>query len=193
MKPPSVNIARSTAKLTAVRSCWSETDLNRTQQFASRAARSIAVRVRFRAMTIDLIRLARHDTEQLAEVLHKMTPNVRRHSQSTKERSQMLWRRPAFVTANLPSRPVQQIQIIRSRHRQKSLVAATLTSLVNAGTSLTRALLQIDRSQMTGRSCCRCSSRRTGHSISHRRATSVLSHAFTTSGSARSSAMSVPA
>ena len=140
--------AATCSRRTAVR----VTPLNGTQKFSNRASSPVFVRAGFRAMAIDLIRLARHDAEQLAEVLHKMAPDVRRHAQSIKERSQMLWRRPAFVTANLPSRPVPQIQIIRRRHRQKSLVAATLASLVNAGPGLTRALLQIDRSQMSGRS-----------------------------------------
>ena len=49
-------------------------------------------------MSIDLIWLARHDTEQFAEVLHKMAPNVRRHAQTIKERSQMLRRRSALST-----------------------------------------------------------------------------------------------
>ena len=91
--------AATCSRRTAVR----VTPLNGTQKFSNRAPSPVFVRVRFRAMAIDLIRLAGHDTEQLAEVLHKMALDVRRHAQSIKERSQMLWRRPAFVTANLPS------------------------------------------------------------------------------------------
>jgi len=71
--------ARSTAGITAaeVAAHWSQTGLNRTQQFASRAAGSIEMRVRFRAMAIDLIRLACDDTEQFFEVFHKVAPDLR--------------------------------------------------------------------------------------------------------------------
>jgi len=62
---PAVLVARSTARFTAaeVVAQWFQATLNRTQQFASRAAGSIAVRVRFRTMPINLMWLASHNAE----------------------------------------------------------------------------------------------------------------------------------
>jgi len=114
------------------RSRCTQTALNGTQQFASRAAGSIAVRVRFRAMAIDLIRLASHDAEKFSKVRHKVAPDFRRHSESIEDRGQVLRRRSLLVTANLPCRPVQQTQIISNRHRQKTFVAATVPFVMTA-------------------------------------------------------------
>ena len=77
-------------------------------------------------MSIDLIRLPSHDAEKFSKVRHKVAPDFRRHSESIEDRGQMLRRRSLLVTANLPSRPVQQTQIISNRHWQKTFVAATL-------------------------------------------------------------------
>ena len=77
----------------------SQTALNRTQQFTSCTTGSIAVGVRFRAMAIELIRLARHDAEQFSEVIHKVAPDFRRHAESIENPRQGGWldyhRRPA--------------------------------------------------------------------------------------------------
>ena len=88
-------------------------------------------------MAINLSWLASHETEQFSETCHMVAPDFGRHSESIENRSQMLRSqmlrsRALLVASNLPSRPVQQTQIIGDRHRQKSLVAATLALSMTA-------------------------------------------------------------
>jgi len=133
------------------RSRCTQTGLNRTQQFASCTAGSIAMRVRFRAMAIDLIRLASQDAEKFSKVRHKVASDFRRHSESIEDRGQVLRRRSLLVTANLPCRPVQQTQIFSNRHRQKTFVAAMLALCMSAWPLFANPQLDVSSAQINRR------------------------------------------
>ena len=65
-------------------------------------------------MFVDSLRLTSHYAEQSAEILHKPTPDLRRDSQAIEQRSKLFRRRTALARSSLPSRPVQQGQVLRS-------------------------------------------------------------------------------
>ena len=124
------------------------------QQVPRFATSVVSAGVLLRTMLVNPLGLPGHDAEQAAEVLHQTAPSVDIDPQSLKQRSHMLRRRAARVAAStarslLTSRPVQKTQIVGSRHRQESLVAAANSLLVAVGTRPAGTLLQVHRCQMT--------------------------------------------
>ena len=128
--------------------------LSGRQQVPRFATSVVSAGVLLRTMLVNPRGLPGHDAEQAAEILHQTAPCVDVDPQSLKQRSHMLRRRAALVTAStarslLPSCPVQKTQIVGSRHRQESLVAAANSLLVAVGTRPAGTLLQVHRCQMT--------------------------------------------
>ena len=87
--------------------------LNLCQQLAGFLASPVAARMGLRAMFVDSLRLAGHHAEQLAKVLHKATPDLRRDPQSVKQGCKLFRCRTSLPRTSLSSCPVQQAQIIR--------------------------------------------------------------------------------
>ena len=88
--------------------------LHSRQQLAGFLASAVAAGTGLRAMLVDSLRLTGDHAEQFAEILHETTPDLRRNCQSVKQRSKLLRCRTSLTRTSLPSRPVQQAQIIRS-------------------------------------------------------------------------------
>lgn len=123
--------------------------LCRRQQLTCFPASPVSARTVLRTMFVNSLRLPGHHAEQSAEILHKTTPDLCRDAKAIKQRSKLLRCGSSLSRTSLPSRPVQQAQVLRRRYRQKSLVTAASTPLVNARTDRARSSLQFHRSQMT--------------------------------------------
>ncbi len=100
-------------------------------------------------MIVNSLRLTGHHAEQSAEILHKTTPELRRDPQAIEQRSKLFQRRTSLARSSLPSRPVQQGQVFRSRDRQETFVTATSALLIHTWTDRTRTSQQFHRSQVT--------------------------------------------
>jgi len=99
-------------------------------------------------MIVDAVWLARYHAEQPSQILHKLTPDLRRYSKPLKQWSELFRRGPTLAFTLLTSRPIQQLQVIGCRHRQESLVAAPSSRFVNVRPRLTNTPLQFHLSQM---------------------------------------------
>ena len=99
-------------------------------------------------MAINSCWLAGHHTEQPTEVANQLLPRLCRNSQSLKQTRKLFRCRTRLVRSNLTSCPVQQREILSSRHRQKTLVAAPSTLQIRIRSRLAVSLLQLHRSQM---------------------------------------------
>ena len=87
---------------------------NRRQQLSGFLASPVAARTAFRTMFVDSLRLPGNDAEQTTEIFHKPTPDLRRDPQAIEQRSKLFRRRTQLARSSLPSRPVQQGQVLRS-------------------------------------------------------------------------------
>ena len=123
--------------------------LHRRQQLTGFLPSAVAARTAFRTMFVDSLRLPGNYAEQTTEIFHEPTPDLRRDPQAIEQRSKLFRRRTALARSSLPSRPVKQGQVLRSRDRQKAFVTATSALLIQTWTDRTRTSPQFHRSQMT--------------------------------------------
>jgi hypothetical protein len=99
-------------------------------------------------MFVNILRPPGNQAKQPAKILHQTTPHLRRDAQTIGNRSKVLWRGALLARNGLPSRSVEQAQIIGRRHRQETLVATTLIAFICTRPCLTGTLVKIYRSQM---------------------------------------------
>src|SRR5438445_7287564 len=64
----------------------------------------------FGAVAVKGSRTACRTSEKSAEVLHQLQPAFAAHVQPLEDRRELLWNRAALVGAQLPPRPVEQIE-----------------------------------------------------------------------------------
>ena len=135
--------------------------LNRRQQLTGFLPSAVAARTAFRTMFVDSLRLAGHYAEQSAEILHEPTPDLRRDPQAIDQRSKLFRRRTSLARSSLPSRPVQQGQVLRSRDRQKTFVTAPSALLIQTWTDRTCTSPAVPPESDDEHHCSPCLRRRT--------------------------------